>query len=202
MYRGGFHCTGLLSAIAYNLYTLALNLRSTIYCCLCLLTMYVVLLPIILYTLALNLRSTIYCLLCLLCLQVYVLLYCLCSCWTGWALYVYIDYPPHTGLRGAIAYALALNLVDQGSNFASKEVIQVLSTTTLVIVLFTILVFGGSTLPILKCLSKGSQGSDLTLSKTEDVGVAPAPSENQDEILAPEPYSRERHQWFMRLDYR
>lgn len=106
----------------------------------------------------------------------------------------------YAGLRGAIAYALALNLADQG-NFASKEVIQVLSTTTLIVVLFTILVFGGSTLPILKCLSKGGHGSDLTLSKTEDVGVAPAGTD-QDEALYPEPLSRERHQWFMRLDYR
>ncbi len=105
--------------------------------------------------------------------------------------------PP--GLRGAIAYALALNLVDQGSKFASKEVIEVLSTTTLVIVLFTIIFLGGSTLPLLKCLSKGSNGSDLTLSKTEDVGVAPANAEGQDTII-PELLSRERHQWFMILD--
>ncbi len=106
------------------------------------------------------------------------------------------------GLRGAIAYALALNLADQGSKFASPEVIQVLSTTTLVIVLFTIIIFGGSTLPILKCLSKGTHGSDLTLSKTEDVGVAPAPSAgDQDEIFPPPP-SQGKHQWFMRLDYR
>ena len=100
-----------------------------------------------------------------------------------------------------MAYALALNLVDQGSKFASDAVIQVLSTTTLIIVLFTILVFGGSTLPILKCLSKGVQGSDLTLSKTEDVGVAPARSEDREEIFPPAP-SRERHQWFMMLDYK
>lgn len=105
------------------------------------------------------------------------------------------------GLRGAVAYALALNLADQGSSYASKEVIAVLSTTTLIIVLFTILVFGGSTLPILKCLSKGSHGSGLTLSKTEDVGVAPATTEDREEIF-PEPLSRERHQWFMILDYK
>ncbi len=104
-----------------------------------------------------------------------------------------------SGLRGAIAYALALNLVDQGNKFASPEVIQVLCTTTLVIVLFTILVFGGSTLPLLRCLSKGSKGSDLTLSKTEDVGVAPA--NTSDEVDMPEPVAQ-RHQWFMMLDYR
>ena len=54
------------------------------------------------------------------------------------------------GLRGAIAYALALNLADQGEAFGSPKVISVLDTTTLIIVLFTILVCGGSTLPILK----------------------------------------------------
>lgn len=104
------------------------------------------------------------------------------------------------GLRGAIAYALALNLADQGSKFASREMIGVLSTTTLIIVLFTILVFGGSTLPLLKCLSKGSHGSDLTLSKTEDVGVAPAMSPDQEEL--PEPITQIKHQWFLMLDYR
>lgn len=108
---------------------------------------------------------------------------------------------PPTGLRGAIAYALALNLADQGIKFASPDVIQVLSTTTLIIVLFTIIIFGGSTLPILKCLSKGTHGSDLTLSKTEDVGVAPAPSAgDQDEF--PDAPLHERHQWFMILDYK
>lgn len=54
------------------------------------------------------------------------------------------------GLRGAIAYALALNLADHGEKFGSAEVISVLDTTTLIIVLFTIIVCGGSTLPILK----------------------------------------------------
>jgi hypothetical protein len=44
-------------------------------------------------------------------------------------------------------------------------------------------------------------GTGLTLSKTEDVGVAPATTEDREEIF-PEPPSRERHQWFMILDYR
>ena len=121
--------------------------------------------------------------------------------WFGTGLVLRRPVHPSPGLRGAIAYALALNLADQGNNFASREVIHVLSTTTLVIVLFTIIIFGGSTLPILKCLSKGSQGSGLTLSKTEDVGVAPAPSGDQDDLF-PETPSREKHQWFMILDYK
>ena len=54
-----------------------------------------------------------------------------------------------TGLRGAIAYALALNLSER-HHFGSQELLSTIATTTLVIVLFTIVVFGGSTLPILK----------------------------------------------------
>lgn len=51
-----------------------------------------------------------------------------------------------SGLRGAIAYALSLHL-----EFGT-ETRRVLVTTTLIIVLFTILVLGGSTMPLLKCL--------------------------------------------------
>ena len=48
------------------------------------------------------------------------------------------------GLRGAIAFALSINLdFDQDKR-------HVLITTTLIIVLFTLLVLGGSTLPLLK----------------------------------------------------
>lgn len=48
------------------------------------------------------------------------------------------------GLRGAIAYALSLHLQ------FSDETRHVIVTTTLIIVLFTTLVFGGSTMPIMK----------------------------------------------------
>ncbi|CAG0881088.1 unnamed protein product [Cyprideis torosa] len=51
-----------------------------------------------------------------------------------------------SGLRGAIAYALALHLE------FNDEKRHVLVTTTLTIVLFTILVLGGSTMPIMKFL--------------------------------------------------
>ena len=54
---------------------------------------------------------------------------------------------PHTGLRGAIAYALCLH-----TELESQEKRQVLVTTTLIIVLFTLLFLGGSTMPLLKVL--------------------------------------------------
>lgn len=50
-----------------------------------------------------------------------------------------------SGLRGAIAYALSLHL-----EFENKDTRQVIITTTLIIVLFTTLVFGGLTMPIVK----------------------------------------------------
>ena len=49
------------------------------------------------------------------------------------------------GLRGAIAYALCLH-----TELESEEKRHVLVTTTLIIVLFTILFLGGSTMPLLK----------------------------------------------------
>ena len=52
-----------------------------------------------------------------------------------------------SGLRGAIAYALSLHLEFE------KETRRVLVTTTLIIVLFTIFVLGGSTMPLLKFLN-------------------------------------------------
>ena len=55
-----------------------------------------------------------------------------------------------TGLRGAIAYALALNLQESVGEFASAETIRVLDSATLIIVLFTIVGLGASTLPLLK----------------------------------------------------
>ena len=49
-----------------------------------------------------------------------------------------------SGLRGAIAYALSLHLEFE------KETRQVIITTTLIIILFTTLVFGGLTMPIVR----------------------------------------------------
>lgn len=53
-----------------------------------------------------------------------------------------------TGLRGAIAFALALNLKDHSSHYQS------IITMTLVITLFTTFVFGGGTWPLLKFLER------------------------------------------------
>lgn len=52
--------------------------------------------------------------------------------------------------RGAISYALSLHL-----DYSSEETRHVVITTTLIIVLFTTLCFGGSTLPLLKFLQAG-----------------------------------------------
>ena len=62
--------------------------------------------------------------------------------------YYCLHVPP--GLRGAIAYALALNLQESVGKFATPETIRVLDTATLIIVLFTIVCLGASTLPLLK----------------------------------------------------
>ena len=48
------------------------------------------------------------------------------------------------GLRGAIAFALSLHLEFE------NEKRHVIVTTTLIIVLFTVLILGGSTMPLLK----------------------------------------------------
>ncbi|XP_002738222.1 sodium/hydrogen exchanger 8-like, partial [Saccoglossus kowalevskii] len=72
-----------------------------------------------------------------------------------------------SGLRGAIAFALSLHL-----KFANPETRHVLVTTTLIIVLFTILILGGSTLPLLKFLKAEKKPKELSLSKTEEMGHA------------------------------
>ncbi|XP_071785724.1 sodium/hydrogen exchanger 8-like [Asterias amurensis] len=73
-----------------------------------------------------------------------------------------------SGLRGAIAYALSLHLM------FGNETRHVLVTTTLTIVLFTVVVIGGLTMPLLKFINPGSDKpkKEITLSKTEDLGSA------------------------------
>ena len=78
-----------------------------------------------------------------------------------------------SGLRGAIAYALCLHL-----EFA-EETRRVLVTTTLFIVLFTTIVLGGSTMPLMKYLerkmprrNRRGRRKEITLSKTRELGTA------------------------------
>ncbi|XP_067003422.1 sodium/hydrogen exchanger 8 [Anabrus simplex] len=79
-----------------------------------------------------------------------------------------------SGLRGAIAYALSLHLQ------FSDETRHVIVTTTLIIVLFTTLVFGGSTMPLMKLLQANKKTrtrrrrreKEITLSKTREWGQA------------------------------
>jgi len=75
---------------------------------------------------------------------------------------------PPLGLRGAVAFALAINLGDTSSSA------PVLITTTLSLVLFTIVVFGGGTFPLMKLLERynfathrsepGGKPKEMTLS--------------------------------------
>lgn len=72
-----------------------------------------------------------------------------------------------SGLRGAVAYALAMHL-----NFGS-ETRHVIVTTTLLIVLLTIVVIGGSTMPMMRYLERTerlgarTRARKITLSKTK-----------------------------------
>lgn len=82
-----------------------------------------------------------------------------------------------SGLRGAISYALSLHL-----ELSSDETRHVIITTTLIIVLFTTMVFGGSTMPLLKYLKPGKKlkrsnrrrkkDKAVSLSKTREWGSA------------------------------
>ncbi|CAK9828917.1 Sodium/hydrogen exchanger 8, partial [Anthophora retusa] len=79
-----------------------------------------------------------------------------------------------SGLRGAISYALSLHL-----DF-SDETRHVIITTTLIIVLFTTLIFGGSTMPLLKFMRaekkqksnsrRKRKDKEVSLSKTREWG--------------------------------
>uniref|UniRef100_A0A452FAA3 Sodium/hydrogen exchanger n=1 Tax=Capra hircus TaxID=9925 RepID=A0A452FAA3_CAPHI len=76
-----------------------------------------------------------------------------------------------SGLRGAIPYALSLHL-----DLEPMEKRQLIGTTTIVIVLFTILLLGGSTMPLIRLVDiEGAKArrrgrKDVNLSKTEKMG--------------------------------
>ncbi|KFO35882.1 Sodium/hydrogen exchanger 8 [Fukomys damarensis] len=76
-----------------------------------------------------------------------------------------------SGLRGAIPYALSLHL-----DLEPMEKRQLIGTTTIVIVLFTILLLGGSTMPLIRLMDiedakvRRRSKKDVNLSKTEKMG--------------------------------
>ncbi|XP_060793130.1 sodium/hydrogen exchanger 8 [Neoarius graeffei] len=78
-----------------------------------------------------------------------------------------------SGLRGAIPYALSLHL---GLEPIEKR--QLIGTTTIIIVLFTILVMGGGTMPLIRIMdiedsksrNRNRNKKDVNLSKTEKMG--------------------------------
>lgn len=111
-----------------------------------------------------------------------------------------------SGLRGAISYALSLHLE------FSDETRHVIITTTLIIVLFTTLVFGGSTMPLLKFLQAGRKersrrrrrDKGLSLSKTKEWGQA-IDSEHLSELTEEEVevgFMQSRIKGFSRLDFK
>ena len=75
-----------------------------------------------------------------------------------------------SGLRGAIAFALSLNLEFE------DEIRHVIVTSTLILVLFTTLILGGSTLPLMKFLNvdknRRKKPKEVFLSKTKEMGEA------------------------------
>ncbi|XP_027279158.1 sodium/hydrogen exchanger 8 isoform X6 [Cricetulus griseus] len=77
-----------------------------------------------------------------------------------------------SGLRGAIPYALSLHL-----GLESMEKRQLIGTTTIVIVLFTILLLGGSTMPLIRLVdiedarARRRSKKDVNLSKTEKMDL-------------------------------
>jgi len=74
-----------------------------------------------------------------------------------------------SGLRGAICYVLSLHL-----ELDSPDKRNVIITTSLIIVMFTILVLGGATFPVVKFLQVDDKRTytRVTLSKTEEMGQA------------------------------
>ncbi|KAG5838365.1 sodium/hydrogen exchanger 8 [Anguilla anguilla] len=109
-----------------------------------------------------------------------------------------------SGLRGAIPYALSLHL-----GLEPLEKRQLIGTTTIVIVLFTILLMGGGTMPLIRLMDIAESQShrknkkDVNLSKTEKMGNA-IESEHLSELTEEEYeahiYQRQDLKGFMWLD--
>jgi len=90
-----------------------------------------------------------------------------------------------SGLRGAIAFALSLNLTSK-----DRSEIQ---TATLFIVLFTVVVLGGGTLPMLKVLKVEGDSGGISISRTDEATGAPVA--HVDEDLPP--FSQSGRQWYL-----
>ncbi|XP_075884646.1 sodium/hydrogen exchanger 8 [Nelusetta ayraudi] len=109
-----------------------------------------------------------------------------------------------SGLRGAIPYALSLHL---GLEPIEKR--QLIGTTTIIIVLFTILFLGGGTMPLIRIMdieesqSRRKSKKDINLSKTEKMGNT-IESEHLSELTEEEYeahiYQRQDLKGFMWLD--
>ncbi|KAJ8257863.1 hypothetical protein GJAV_G00190550 [Gymnothorax javanicus] len=109
-----------------------------------------------------------------------------------------------SGLRGAIPYALSLHL-----GLEPLEKRQLIGTTTIVIVLFTILLLGGGTMPLIRLMDIAESHShrknkkDVNLSKTEKMGNT-VESEHLSELTEEEYeaqiYHRQDLKGFMWLD--
>ncbi|XP_037540012.1 sodium/hydrogen exchanger 8 [Nematolebias whitei] len=109
-----------------------------------------------------------------------------------------------SGLRGAIPYALSLHL---GLEPIEKR--QLIGTTTIIIVLFTILFLGGGTMPLIRIMdieenqSRRKNKKDINLSKTQKMGNT-IESEHLSELTEEEYeahiYQRQDLKGFMWLD--
>uniref|UniRef100_A0A669ETN6 Solute carrier family 9 member 8 n=1 Tax=Oreochromis niloticus TaxID=8128 RepID=A0A669ETN6_ORENI len=109
-----------------------------------------------------------------------------------------------SGLRGAIPYALSLHL---GLEPIEKR--QLIGTTTIIIVLFTILFLGGGTMPLIRIMdiedsqSRRKNKKDINLSKTQKMGntiESEHLSELTEEEYEAQIYQRQDLKGFMWLD--
>ncbi|XP_014851548.1 PREDICTED: sodium/hydrogen exchanger 8 isoform X1 [Poecilia mexicana] len=109
-----------------------------------------------------------------------------------------------SGLRGAIPYALSLHL---GLEPIEKR--QLIGTTTIIIVLFTILFLGGGTMPLIRIMdieesqSRRKNKKDINLSKTQKMGNTIDTehlSELTEEEYEAQIYQRQDLKGFMWLD--
>lgn len=109
-----------------------------------------------------------------------------------------------SGLRGAIPYALSLHL---GLEPIEKR--QLIGTTTIIIVLFTILFLGGGTMPLIRLMdiedsqSRRKNKKDVNLSKTQKMGntiESEHLSELTEEEYEAQIYQRQDLKGFMWLD--